>query len=303
MPQNKLWDFLSKQVIGEDVETPKKTPQDPNSDRSQDAEANSKPIVMEIKANPEAIEKDELPLIYTCNQSSEEWTKGMKGTIFSVGYFFFGSLVLIFFMNFTNQRMPRGLDPLPDVGHELIPKMRPEKLGDFTQIAIIATFVVCMIFFQKKETRWPIITKFFLTLGTLYLIRSISVYVTSVPATDNHCRHGYQNIPNIYWNTIKGFFTLGSANIHCGDLMFSGHTCMVTNVWLSLNRNYKKNYFLRIYLTILVLLTFIFIIGTRSHYTIDIWIALWLTVFVHAWTPAYFPFTRRNMRKVLDDWF
>jgi len=227
-----------------------------------------------------------------------DWTRGKRGTLFSAFYFFMGSLVLIFFMNFTHIRLPRGLDPLPDIGHEWVPKMAPEKLGDFTQIAIIATFVTCMIFNRK---RWPILTKFFLTLGSLYLIRSISVCVTSLPPTDNHCRYNYTVITNIYWNTFKGFFTLGSANIHCGDLMFSGHTCMVTNIWLLLNQNYRKKLLIMIPTTVNVLLTFFFIIGTRSHYTADIWIALWLTIFVNKSMPSYFPFTKQNLKRFITE--
>lgn len=332
MPQNKFWDFLCKQPIAQDLEAPNKNSQDAGSlgnEEPQEVDLNAKGTTIGIKVS----EKDELSLISTSDGSSEEWTRGMKGTLCSAGYFIFGSFVLIFFMNFTNERMPRGLDPLPDVGHELIPKMRPEKLGDVTQVFLIILFWVSTIWLRERKNRvpivtwfltfmensplgkipllrslkgegnrWPIITKFFLTLGNLYMIRSMSVYVTSVPATDNHCRYEYQDIPNIWMNTLKGIISLGSSNIHCGDLMFSGHTCMVTTIWLALNRNCRNNYPIRIVSTILWLMTFIFIIGTRSHYTIDIWIALWLTIFVEAWTPSYFPFTKQNMKRFINSW-
>jgi len=236
--------------------------------------------------------RDEESQLFLVTSSGENWTTGIRGTALSLGYFLFAAVILMFGMNFTHRRMPLNVPPLPDLGHDLIPKMEPENLGDMVMTCLIVMFLIALLL---NKNRWPIITKFLLTLGNLYFLRVVTILVTSLPPTDNHCRTNYLQIDNIYWNTLKGLLTLGGGNIHCGDLMFSGHTCMLTNVWLTFMINYKKKHFVRIVATLLMLTAFFLIIATRSHYTADIWIAFWLTVFVHIYSPRSFPFTKERI--------
>jgi hypothetical protein len=243
--------------------------------------------------------EDELELLrLSLRNNGKGWTHGLKGAFLSLLYFLFTSFILVFFMNFVHMRMPLNSPPLPDLGHELIPRLEPEKLGDMSMGVLIVTFLIAMIL---NRNRWPILINFCLTMGNLYLLRVISVLSTSMPPTENHCRYNYQKIENIYWNTIMGIVTLGSSNIHCGDLMFSGHTCMVTNIWMAFQLNYKKNWIIRIFTSLVLIVTFVLIIGTRSHYTVDIWIAFWLTVFVHKLTPYTFPFTKKKISNYLKN--
>lgn len=229
-------------------------------------------------------------------QYLQDWTSGMWGTAASLGYFLLASTVLTFFMNFVHARMPTGAPPLPDIGHELIPKLSPENLGD-TTMGIMLVIMLGAVAINKN--RWQILTRFLITLGNLYLIRVVSIYVTSLPATDNHCRSEYKPIDNIYYNTLIGLLSLGSKNRHCGDLMFSGHTCLITNVWMTIMINWRGRHPLKILLrvvqSILLLTTCYLIIATRSHYTGDIWIAFWLTSFMHALAPYTYPYTTKKM--------
>lgn len=220
------------------------------------------------------------------------WTKGKRGAVLSFLYFFFTSIILVFCMNFVHMRMPLNVPPLPDLGHAIIPKMAPEQLGDITLVVFIVMMVVALYYNQK---RWPIVINFFLTLGNLYLLRVVSISVTSLPPTENHCRYHFEKIQNIWWNSFLGLATFGSINIHCGDLMFSGHACMATNVWMVFILHYKKKFALKLIATFLLVVTFFFIIATRNHYTGDIWIAFWLTAFAHRLTPYTFPFTKKNI--------
>lgn len=245
--------------------------------------------------NPKGSGFDDLELIPVTSDPIEvDWTTGIRGVFLSACYMFSVISVLIFVMNFVHQRMPRNVPPLPDIGHDLIPKMEPENLGDMTMMIMVALLIVALIL--NRELRWPVLIRFLLTLGNMYFLRVFAVSSTSMPPTENHCRTNFVPIDNIYLNTLKGVLTLGSSNIHCGDLMFSGHTCMITNIWMSFHINFKKQYMLRIFMTIMLIITLTFIIGTRSHYTVDVYIAFVLTVLVHRSTPKRFPFTRARIR-------
>jgi len=245
--------------------------------------------------------EDETELISGIDKSTEnKWTTGFFGALFSTIYFLTCAAALIFVMNFVHIRMPREAPILPDLGHEWIPKLEPEDRGDYPMFCLIGGFVVTLIF---HPSRFQILIKFFCPLGHLYLLRIVSIAVTSLPATDNHCRTDYQEIPDIYANTIKGLLSLGGANIHCGDLMFSGHTCMVTIIWLTFMNNFPRRHIIKFIATLCMILTPPLIIATRSHYSADVWIAFWLSFFAYKMHPASFPFTPKKISKFIQNLF
>ena len=299
MTKGRFWNFWSK---ADNIDSTPKVKQDYSLEIGSTDNENPSSAGKKSSGKGEYNDPNEevSTLIATRQVSNSKWSTGVRGTLLSACYFLTTSTLLIFCMNFVHVRMPRNVPPLPDVGHDLIPRLEPEKLGDYTMTGMIVTFIICLVFNKK---RWPIITRFLITLGNLYLLRIVSISVTSLPPTENHCRYEYRTIDDIWANTLKGLLTLGGGNIHCGDLMFSGHTCMVTNIWMTFMTNYKKKYLLKIPITILLLLTFFFIIATRSHYTGDIWIAFWLTVFVFKSAPSTFPFTKEKITKFLKNCF
>ena len=246
-------------------------------------------------------DEDETQLISHQSEELESiWTTHIRGALLSMAYFLTCATILIFCMNFVHRRMPTGVPELPDLGHDWIPKLEPEKLGDIPMMILIVSFVVSLLF---HSNRFSILIKFFISIGNLYLLRVVSISVTSLPPTDNHCRSNYTPIDNIYTNTIKGLLTLGGSNIHCGDLMFSGHTCMVTVCWMIFMTNFPRRHFTKYIATLLLLLTFFLIVATRSHYTADIWIAFWLSFFVFKYSPSTFPFTKKKIRNFIRNCF
>jgi len=247
-------------------------------------------------------DEDETQLIQPTKKENlnDKWTTGIRGALLGLAYFLTCATILIFCMNFVHRRMPQGVPQLPDLGHELIPKLEPEALGDYPMFCLIGGFIVTLVF---HPARLRIMIKFFMTIGHLYLLRVVSISVTSLPPTDNHCRSEYVEIPDIYANTIKGLLSLGGSNIHCGDLMFSGHTCMVTTIWMIFMHNFKRGHIVKFAATICLLLTVILIIATRSHYTGDIWIAFWLSFFMYKLTSSTFPFTKKKIRRFFKTCF
>jgi len=299
MTKGRFWNFWSKETIDQTPKEKQEYSLEIGSTDNEMADSAGKKSSGKGEYNDQNNEEIS-SLIISRQQSDNKWTTGIRGTFLSVCYFLTMSTLLIFCMNFVHRRMPRNVPPLPDMGHELIPKLEPEKLGDFTMMSMVVTLIVCLVL---NRNRWPIIIRFLITLGNLYILRIVSISVTSLPPTENHCRYEYKTIDNIYLNTLKGLLTLGGGNIHCGDLMFSGHTCMVTNIWMTFMTSYKKRYILKVPITILMILTFYFIIATRSHYTGDIWIAFWLTFFVFKSSPSTFPFTKQKIQKFLKNCF
>jgi len=227
-----------------------------------------------------------------------DWTRGVRGVILSSMFLMTCVSSLIFCMNFVHVRMPRNLPPLPDLGHELFPKMEPESLGDTSMKMMVGIMLVCM---ATNKNRWPLIIRFMLTVGTMYLLRIPTIWWTSLPPTENHCRYHFQEIEDIYANTWLGIRSLGGLNNHCGDLMYSGHTCMSSTIWITIFTYYRHRPLIRLIISLLMFFTAIFLVGTRSHYTIDVWVAWLITVLVHKLTPEYFPYTPKQVIQMIKD--
>lgn len=120
--------------------------------------------------------------------------------------------------------------------------------------------------------------RFWVTYSILSLFRAPVIMLTSMPATDNHC----QQPPKILHpleNIILTIVTLGSGSIHCGDLMFSGHSLSATLAFITLfTYGPMVWWILRPLGATFMSLTWITILASRSHYTDDIVVAIYLTV-------------------------
>lgn len=121
--------------------------------------------------------------------------------------------------------------------------------------------------------------RFLVTYTIVVLFRAVVIVSTSYPATDNQCQHPVP-IEHPLINMVLTVVTLGSGAIHCGDLMYSGHTiilclaaCMLWDYGIYLHR-----FALRVFPPLLVLLSFYCIIASRSHYTDDILVSAYITI-------------------------
>lgn len=222
-----------------------------------------------------------------------DWSEGWRGALLALIYFLTSSLVVLFSLNYTNDRMPDPNDtpPLRDIGHELLDKLQPDDLDDVLMKILIVMFVGTLAVANDRYTR---LIRFFTAMGHLYMIRSLSVYVTSLPTPANHCQTDYIKIPNYFDNILVGFYTVGSSNRHCGDLMFSGHVSMTMCVFVNLWTYWKKLY-VRVPITIMLIINLIWTVSSRSHYTMDVWIAIWLTLLMYHYVqPTFFLFRKKK---------
>lgn len=121
--------------------------------------------------------------------------------------------------------------------------------------------------------------RFIACYTTVTLFRAVVIVCTSYPATDNQCQEPVP-IVNPLLNMVLTVLTLGSGAIHCGDLMYSGHTiilcltaCMLWDYGV-----YLHCFAFRVVPPLLVLLSFCCIIASRSHYTDDILVSAYITM-------------------------
>eukprot|EP01063_Lacrimia_lanifica_P034236 TRINITY_DN6285_c0_g1_i1.p2 TRINITY_DN6285_c0_g1~~TRINITY_DN6285_c0_g1_i1.p2 ORF type:complete len:200 (+),score=59.64 TRINITY_DN6285_c0_g1_i1:139-738(+) len=127
--------------------------------------------------------------------------------------------------------------------------------------------------------------KYFLTWGVCMMMRSMSIWLTSLPAAENHCQDPGQ-IHNVLKNAVLGFVTFGGGNVHCGDLLFSGHTINIVNGFWHFKYWAKKEWWPWVWMNgVVVVMCMFLIIASRSHYTIDVYIATCISTLVFKCVP------------------
>lgn len=132
--------------------------------------------------------------------------------------------------------------------------------------------------FPRKRTYLVAWIRFWCTFAVLSLFRAPVILLTSYPATDNHCQNP-PVIENPAWNAVLTVLTFGSGSIHCGDLMFSGHTVSGTLAFMCLWTYGPMVWgYFRPLASALLLGTWFTILTSRSHYTDDVVVAVYLTV-------------------------
>nr|CDJ85075.1 Protein SMS-1, isoform d [Haemonchus contortus] len=177
--------------------------------------------------------------------------------------------------------------PLPDIVFSLIPEQEwASTLGDYMVMATLTSFCLLLVFHQSRA----IVARRFLFIGaTLYAFRSVTLIITQLPP-------GYQNnamrcrdqvnitlsvfLSRVVEQAIRAGFQ-EKTKMLCGDMLFSGHTLtMVTSAlciayylpakWRLLQ--WVSNFFAAVGMSCMII--------SRTHYTIDIFIAYLLSNFV-----------------------
>lgn len=121
--------------------------------------------------------------------------------------------------------------------------------------------------------------RFLTSYAVVMFFRAFVITATSYPATDNHCQFP-QKIEHPLLNVVLTLVTLGGGAIHCGDLMFSGHTMIlcVTFMLVWEYSPYLHPWVLRVWVGVLLPTSFYCILASRSHYTDDILVAAYCMI-------------------------
>lgn len=133
--------------------------------------------------------------------------------------------------------------------------------------------------------------RFFCIVGTLYLYRCITMYVTTLPVPGMH----FNCSPKLFgdWEAqlrriMKliaggGLSITGSHNM-CGDYLYSGHTVMLTLTYLFIKEYSHRRLWWYHWICWLLSVVGIFcILLAHDHYTVDVVVAYYITTRLFWW--------------------
>ncbi|ORX92404.1 hypothetical protein K493DRAFT_316599 [Basidiobolus meristosporus CBS 931.73] len=176
----------------------------------------------------------------------------------------------------SDQRWAASLikEPLSDLGFSTVPSLTREWVPDFFVMSLLVVTLSSLTLLARSWLEAIVVLRRFVWLtGTLYLLRSITIIVTTLPCP--------RDCHPIQINGFRDFLWVGLTMMvglykTCSDNIFSGHTMIIVScmmLWSIYGRN-KWAILCAYSHGIIGILT---IIATRMHYTIDIFLAVLLT--------------------------
>jgi len=213
------------------------------------------------------------------NLNPERWK-----TAIALLYALFVSWLTALTMTFVHDRVPdmNKYPPLPDIILDNVPYIPwAFEMTEITGMALFSIWVIVVLFHKH---RFIIARRFFSIGGTIFLLRCVTMLITSlsVPGIHLDCKpRPYGTWTNRLYNAYNIWSGAGMSiqGVRtCGDYMFSGHTVTLTllNFFIT-EYTSRRIYFLHTFTWVLNCFGVFFILAAHEHYSIDVFVAFYIT--------------------------
>lgn len=194
-------------------------------------------------------------------------------TLIAFSYFFFSMYIMALFQIWADARNPGSDKILPDVGFETL----PHYVNNFmvTDIYVYGWLTITLVRLYYTGYFEIGLRRFFWICGTLYILRGFTITFTVLPTPYTGCQPHAHEIPLL--TAVKIVF--GNLST-CGDVLYSGHTMMLTASAL-MWQVYDKRKFAIVSSWIVSIVGMLIIVSTHFHYSDDVIIAFIFTSFTH----------------------
>ncbi|XP_039293983.1 sphingomyelin synthase-related 1 [Nilaparvata lugens] len=213
--------------------------------------------------------------------------------LIALAYLFVVTWITAFVMVIVHDRVPdmKRYPPLPDIFLDNVPHIPwAFHMCEWTGTLLLLIWMVVLLLHKH---RFILVRRFFALSGTVFLLRCITMLITSlsVPGTHLQCQpRPTSSQPEDYalaellskmkqayviWKgagmSIQGVRT-------CGDYMFSGHTVALTMLNFFITEYTPRDiYLLHTFTWMLNMFGIFFILSGHEHYSIDVFIAFYIT--------------------------
>lgn len=218
--------------------------------------------------------------------SSELYPTEKVKTLVALGYLFSGFVISVLTLQLVHERVPSMEDepPLPDVFFDIVP-VRFEKAFDVCEgIGLTLTaLAACVAVFHRH--RFIILRRIAFIVGTLYIYRSCTMYVTTLPVPGLHFKCAPKANGRIslmfsraFGLLVGGGLTVTGSHHLCGDYLFSGHTLILVITYLIIFEYTPRRWWYVHWTCWMLSFAGIFcILLAHDHYTVDIVVAYLFT--------------------------
>ncbi|XP_063316131.1 phosphatidylcholine:ceramide cholinephosphotransferase 2 [Pelobates fuscus] len=226
----------------------------------------------------------------TKNKYPLEWWK----TGIAFVYALFNLVLTTVMITVVHERVPSKEvnPPLPDKFFDYIDRVTwAFSVSEINGMILVGIWFTQWLFLRYKSI---VGRRFFFIVGTLYLYRCITMYVTTLPVPGLHFEcapklngDSYAKAQRVLRLITGGGLTITGSHILCGDFLYSGHTVMLTLTYLFI-KEYSPRHFWWYHLICWFLSAtgVICILVAREHYTVDVVVAYFVTTRLFWWYHA-----------------
>ncbi|XP_040905364.1 sphingomyelin synthase-related protein 1-like isoform X2 [Toxotes jaculatrix] len=205
-------------------------------------------------------------------------------TVISCIYVFFVFGFTSFVMVIVHERVPdmRTYPPLPDIFLDSVPRI-PWAFAMAEACGLILCYMFLLILLLHKH-RSILFRRLCSLMGTVFLLRCCTMFVTSLSVPGQHLKCASKTYGDS-WGKIQralaiwsGFGMTLTGVQTCGDYMFSGHTVVITMLNFFVTEYTPRGWNLIHTISwVLNLFGIFFILAAHEHYSIDVFIAFYIT--------------------------
>ncbi|KAF6771816.1 hypothetical protein AHF37_09516 [Paragonimus kellicotti] len=201
-------------------------------------------------------------------------------------YAFIVAGITAFVMVIAHERLPdmSKYPPLPDLLLDNLPHITwAFKAAEWVGVLLMFMWIIILFFHRYRQI---LLRRFFALTGTVFLLRSITMLITSLSVPGRHLTE--HCTPYEFANQTARFnrvleiwlgFGMSIRGIHtCGDYMFSGHTtCLTLLNFFITEYSPSRIQLLHTFSWVLNLFGVFFIMASHEHYSIDVFVAVYVT--------------------------
>ncbi|XP_063290197.1 phosphatidylcholine:ceramide cholinephosphotransferase 1 [Pelobates fuscus] len=211
----------------------------------------------------------------------DEWCKTFLAFFYALCCFIFTTVMI----SIVHERVPSKAEeaPLPDVFFDHFHRVQwAFSICEINGMILVGLWLIQWIFLKHKSI---ISRRFFCIVGTLYLYRCITMYVTTLPVPGMH----FNCSPKLSGNweaqssrilkmIAGGGLSITGSHTMCGDYLYSGHTVMLTLTYMFIKEYSTRRFWWYHWICWSLSVVGIFcILLAHDHYTVDVVVAYYIT--------------------------
>ncbi|XP_027032479.1 phosphatidylcholine:ceramide cholinephosphotransferase 1 [Tachysurus fulvidraco] len=216
-----------------------------------------------------------------------EWYKTGVAFGYALCCFITTSIVI----SIVHERVPTKEEspPLPDKFFDLFDRVQ----WAFSICEINGMLLVFIWFIQWIHLKHRSIVgrRFFFIVGTLYLYRCVTMYITTLPVPGMHFKCAPKlfgdreaQLRRIMKMMLGGGLSITGSHSLCGDYLYSGHTVMLTLTYLFIKEYSPRRFWPYHWVCLALSVSGIFcILWAHDHYTVDVVVAYFITTRLFWW--------------------
>ncbi|KAM3860038.1 phosphatidylcholine:ceramide cholinephosphotransferase 1-like [Diretmus argenteus] len=217
----------------------------------------------------------------------EEWAKTIVTLVYAMVCF----LATTIMISVVHERVPpmEATPPLPDKFFDWFSRREwAFTICEFNGLVLVATWLIQWSLLRYRSI---VARRFFFLVGTLYLYRCVTMYVTTLPVPGHHfiCEPKVLGDYALQMRRVMkmmagGGLTITGSHHMCGDYLYSGHTVLLTLTHLFITEYCPKRlWWFHWFCWFLWSVGLFCILLAHDHYSIDVVLAYYITTRLFWW--------------------